>query len=162
MRLIGWIKDQFYHLLPPFLFFFVAFNLLNITEGLRGGQVTLGLFSFMNVLVGSIIVAKVLIVIDNLPWVDIFPKRPLIYNILWKTWIYGISAFIFRLIFRFLPEYFETKSFSASSQKMISDIDWLFFLASQCWYFILFFVFVCFRELIYLIGTKKVKEAFFG
>ena len=93
-----WVKKQFFHLLPAFLFFFFFFNFLNVTEGLVERTDTVGLYSFLSVLLASAIVAKVLILIDNLPWIDIFPQKPLVCNILWKTWIYGAATFLFRFV----------------------------------------------------------------
>ncbi|MBS0624750.1 MAG: hypothetical protein JSS32_01715 [Verrucomicrobia bacterium] len=162
MRAVEWLKKQFLHLLPPFVFFFIAFNLLNVTEGIGNDTGNFELFSFFNVFLASVIVAKVLIVVDNLPWIDIFPEKPLIYNVLWKTWIYGFVAFIFRIAFRYLPLAYQAKSWAGGKDLFLEQVDWILFFTIQGWYFILFALFVSIRELVLLAGTDKARKSFFG
>jgi hypothetical protein len=83
------IKHEFLQVLPPTIFFFFAFNIVAITNALvlkgHGIQVT----SMLTATVLALIVGKVMLVADHLPFINKFPDKPLIYNIVWKR---GVSS----------------------------------------------------------------------
>lgn len=145
-RFTSWIQVQFWHIFPAFLFFWISFNSINLTEGLMQEKGAFGLYDWLTVFFAAAVVAKVLIFIDNLPFIDLFQKKPLIFNVLWKTTLYGSGSLIFRLILR---------------QFHTTVLDWPAFWAIQLWYVMLFFIFVTFRDLIFIIGPKKVHALFF-
>ena len=150
MRFLQWIKSQLLHVLPAFLFFYFSFTLINFTEGLMVKNAGVQPFGVLTVLLAAAIVAKVLIAIDFLPIVNIFPLKPLIYNVAWKTFLYSLGSLLVRLLNRLWNHYYGT------------PIHWTEFWAVQIWYVVLFFVFVAARDLIYKIGPAKVRQIFFG
>jgi hypothetical protein len=153
MKVLSWIKKEFLHVFPAFIFFYISFNLINITEGFMFKKAGIGSFSFMTIFVAAAVVAKVLIVIDHLPFISLFPNKPLIYSVVWKTLLYGAATFCIRAAIRLFPFIWGQESI---------DIDWKLFMAVQAWYVILFFVFVTFREFAMAIGPVKVRRIFFG
>ncbi|MBS0615196.1 MAG: hypothetical protein JSR58_01425 [Verrucomicrobia bacterium] len=151
MRAIQWLKSQFFHILPAFIFFYVSFALINFTEGLMMKDAGMQAFGSVAVLLAAAIVAKVLLAIDSLPFLNIFPTRPLIYNVVWKTLLYTLGSLGVRLLNRVWNDYFDD-----------TMLHWREFWAIQIWYLMLFSVFVSARDLTYEIGLKKVRQMFFG
>ena len=43
---------------------------------------------FVTSAVGALIVAKVVMIQDEIPFINKYPDKPLIYNVVWKTVIY--------------------------------------------------------------------------
>jgi hypothetical protein len=156
--MFSWLKKEIIRVFPAFLFFFISFNLINITEGFIFQEAGIGRFSFLTILIASALVAKVLVVIDNLPFINVFPNKPLVYNIIWKTMLYGVVTGIVRLLIRLVP--FLSKDDSIES--FFQDTNWSLFFAILSWYFILYFVFVTFRDFAETVGFAKVRRIFFG
>jgi hypothetical protein len=115
-------------------------------------------FGYVSILVASAVVAKILLIIDHMPFIEPFHRKPLIYNIIWKTGLYSLSALIVRFLDRLIPIMLKGHSF----QDFIAIVHWPLFWAISVWYCLLFFVFVIFRELIYTVGISKVRRIFFG
>lgn len=141
------IGREIVRLIPIFLFFFAAFSLINMTQGLMMKEEGGSPFSMGQVVLIAVVVAKVFIIIDHLPFIDAFSKKPLICKVLWKTSLYSVAALSIRLIARHFHE---------------QHIPWEQFWAIQIWFLVLFFLFVAFRELRIAVGTAKVRKMFFG
>jgi len=162
LNMLQWIKKEIIHVFPAFLFFYLSFSLINVTEGFMFKKAGIGPFSFTTILIASAVVAKVLVVIDHLPFINAFPNKPLIFNVIWKTMLYLASSFCFRFLIRLFPFFWTTNSLITDYNNFLMDMNWRLFMAIQSWYVILFFVFVTFRELALIIGSTKVRRIFFG
>lgn len=162
MRFINWVKREFLRVFPAFVFFLVAFNLINIIEALFLKSKGIPPFSFYTVFLAAAVIAKILVVIEHLPFINAFPEKPLICNVLWKTFIYEASAFIVRLLMRIVPPILESKSFALGYDAFKKAFDSMQFLSIQILYLVLFFTFVTAQELILAIGAVKVRKLFFG
>lgn len=156
--MIRWFKDQFFHILPAILFFFLAFNLINMTEALMLQQERLTYGNMPLILVGAAIVAKVIVVIDNFPIIGRLPRRSLIVNIMWKSFLYGSTALVIRFVTKAFPYLINSTDLRADYILFITGVDWTRFWAIQIWFYALFFVFDFFRDLAHAVGMEKVKN----
>ncbi len=161
-RCFQWVKRTSFRVFLAFLFFFIAFNLLNMTEALFLKSKGIPPFSFYTVTLAAAVIAKILIVIDHLPFINAFPNKPLIFNILWKTFLYEFAAFIVRFLMRLLPCILATKDIALGYQQFKASFDTLQFVAIQIWYLMLFFTFVTAQESILALGPTKMRKLFFG
>jgi len=157
-RLVEWVKRECFHVIPAFLFFFISFYLVNLTEDLLLRAEGIKLYGFVTVLLAAAIVAKVILVVDHLPFIKAFSSRPFIWNTLWKTGVYGIGTLIFRFFERLMPFLFKGEGY----ERFLHEVHWPVFWAIQIWYLMLFFVFVFGYKLVEVIGPKKVRKMFFG
>lgn len=162
VRLFNWVKKEFLHVFPAFLFFFISFNVINMIEALFLRSKGIPPFSFYMIFLAAAVIAKILVVIDHLPFINVFPKKPLIYNVLWKVCIYEISAFIVRILMRLVPLIISTKSFTLGYEHFKASLDRTQFLSIQILYLVLFFTFVTAQDFIVAIGPRKVRKMFFG
>lgn len=162
-KALDFIKKEFLHVLPAVTYFFIAFSLIELTFGRmleREGVHALGL---VGTVVAAGIVGKVLIVIDNFRFVDAFREKPLIYNILWKTFIYDACAFIVRVIEKLVPFISEYRgNIRLAWQHSLNDTSWQMFWTVNVWVFLLFLVFVTCQETIDRIGRDEFRKMFFG
>jgi hypothetical protein len=67
------IKHEFLELVPPTIFFFISFCLLILTQNLISRQYGIPLASFVNAVVGALIVGKVVLIVDHFSFVNKFP-----------------------------------------------------------------------------------------
>jgi len=156
-----WLKREIYRVFPAFLFFWGAFCLINFTQGLLLHSKGIAPYGFWQVFFAAAVVAKVIIVIDHLPFIEPFSKKPLIFNIVWKTVLYTAASYFVRVLFRMIPFVFETGSISEGYHQFIKAIHPTEFNAIQIWYAILFFGFVLSREFIKIIGLKRTYQILF-
>lgn len=156
------IKKEVLAVIPPTLFFFMAIGLLVLTKRLMLQQYGIPFSDFAAVVVGALVVGKVVLIVDHLPFVNRFPNKPLIYNVAWKTGIYVVAAFFVRLAEHLVPFIFSSDTISQAIEHAASDLDWSRFLIIYMWLSVLLFVYCALRELIGVIGHDRVLEVFFG
>jgi hypothetical protein len=68
------LKHELRQLIPVILFFFVAFQLLALTETMMLEQYGIRVSTFLTATVAALVVAKVVLIADHLPFVDRFPE----------------------------------------------------------------------------------------
>ena len=161
-KILPWLKREFFSVFPAFVYFLLVFNILNFSENLFLKKHNLSThFDFLSIFFVAAIIAKILIVINHLPLINLFPKKTLIFNILWKTFLYELSCFIVRFMILVFP-YFVMINPLFSLQEALKHLDLNTFIAVQIWYLIFFFIFVVFQELFNKLGKKLFLNLFFG
>ena len=86
------IKKEFYEMIPPTLFFFVALHIVALIRSLMVKASGIPLSTTASVAIAALVLGKSVLLADMLPMINRFPQRPLIYNVAWKTLIYMIVA----------------------------------------------------------------------
>src|SRR5499433_4377228 len=112
--------------------------------------------------VAALVVAKVVLLTDLLPFVNRFPEKPLIYNVVWKTVIYVLGALVVHYLEHLIPAWWHAGSFGVANERLATEIVWPHFWAIQLWLVVLIFVYCSLREMVRAIGREKVVEIFFG
>lgn len=161
-RLFKWLRNEIIEVLPSVLFFFVVFNLMRWIENLFVEDNGISVGSFVNASIGALIVGKVLLVVDLLPAVNAFRNRPLIYNTLWKTFLYSLVAFLFRAGEELVPLAMEARSLPAGFERYLGEVHWPRFWAIQVFVGMMLFIFVASREFIGVVGADQTRRLFFG
>jgi hypothetical protein len=160
-RILKWIVEQFLHVLPAVVFFFVAFLVISFTTALMVRKHGITITTLSSIAFGALVVGKVVMVVDNLSFANAFAGKPLIYNTLWKTFIYSLAGFAFRLMEEFVP-FIADRGNATTAYDYLSSLDWPRFWAVQIWVVLLFFFFAVVREFIRVLGQDRVRKMFFG
>ena len=88
------LKEEFFKILPPTIFFFVALHLVMFVRILMLEGTGLSPYSSSaSIAVTALILGKAVLLADMLPLINRFPNKPLIYNIAWKTVIYLANGY---------------------------------------------------------------------
>jgi hypothetical protein len=161
-RTIAWFTRQVVHVAPAFIFFFVAFNFVNQTTRLMVGAEHVPVFSIVFLAVAAGVLAKVLLVVDHAPFVDLFHGRPLIYGIVWKSVLYSAGVFTVRFLEHLIEFAKDEGGLPSGFRRMRAEFAWNVFFAGQAWYAALFVVFVTVRELARAVGSDRVRKLVFG
>ena len=69
------VKHLIRELIPPVVFFFVAFQLLAFTRALMLKQYGIEVTDFLEATIGALVAAKVVLLSDLLPFINRFPGR---------------------------------------------------------------------------------------
>lgn len=160
-KLTAWLWKEIKELIPPTIFFFIAFNLIALTSALNLRHYGISVSAFANATLGALVAGKVVLITDKLSFINRYPDKPLIYNVVWKTLIYSLAALIIRYIERIIHFLYQYGSISSANRHLFEEVVWSRFLAVQIWLLVLLFIYCGFRELIRVVGRHAVIEMFF-
>src|SRR5437667_11104703 len=156
------LKEEFFKLLPPTIYFFVALHIVAFVRVLMLEKTGIAPSSSISIAVAALILGKAVLIADLLPLINRFPHKPLIYNIAWKTVIYLLLSSFIHYLERLIDFWRETGGFVAGNQKLLSEIVWPHFWAIQLILFVLIAMYCTMHELVRVIGKEKVLRIFFG
>ena len=156
------LKEEFFKLLPPTIYFFVALHIVAFVRVLMLEKTGIAPSSSVSIAVASLILGKAVLIADMLPLINRFPNKPLIYNVAWKTVIYLLISAVIHYLERLFDFWRETGSFVAGNQKLLSEIIWPHFWAIQIILFVLIAMYCTVHELVRVIGKEKAMRIFFG
>jgi hypothetical protein len=156
------LKEEFFKLLPPTIFFFVALHIVAFVRVLMLKGTGISPLSTISIAIAALILGKAVLLADLLPMVNRFPNKPLIYNVAWKTLIYLVMATLIHYVERLIDFWRQTGGFVAGNQKLLAEIIWPHFCAIQIILFVLIGMYCTMHELVRVMGREKVMRIFFG
>jgi hypothetical protein len=156
------LKEEFFKLLPPTIFFFVALHIVMFIRILMLEGTGLSPYSSASIAVTALILGKAVLLADMVPMINRFPNRPLIYNVAWKTLIYWLMATLIHYVERLIDFWRQAGSFVAGNRKLLAEMVWPHFWAIQIVLFVLIAMYCMMHELVRVVGKEKVMRIFFG
>lgn len=162
MKLLKTLKHEFLLVIPPTVFFFITFCLLILTRKLTLREYDIPLTGFANALVGALIVGKVVLVVDNFPFMNLYPDKPLIYNVAWKTSVYMLATLLVRYLEHLIPFLNQYGNLAEAHRHLVGEVVWPHFWLIQMWLIVFFFIYCSLRELIRVIGKQAFIAIFLG
>src|ERR1700745_911736 len=150
------LKEEFFAILPPTVFFFVALHLLHFFRLCMARGSHFQPLSTMSIAIASLILGKAVLIADMLPPINRYPHKPLAYNIAWKTVIYLLMASVIHYLERLIDFSREAGGLAAGNAKLRAEMVWPHFWAVQIILFILILAYCTARELGRVIGRKKM------
>ena len=161
-KLFEKLKEEFFALLPPTIFFFVALHIVTFIRVLMARGSHFEPLSTISIAVASLILGKAVLIADLLPPINLYPNKPLVYNVVWKTTIYLVIAGIIHYLERLIDFSRQAGGIAAGNAKLLAEIVWPHFWAVQIVLFMLILAYCTARELARVIGKEKMLRLFFG
>ena len=156
------LKEEFFKILPPTIFFFVALHIVVFIRVLIARGSHFEPLSTISIAIASLILGKAVLIADMLPPINRYPNKPLAYNIAWKAVIYLFMATVIHYVERLIDFSREAGGLAAGNAKLLAEIVWPHFWAEQIILFMLILVYCTARELGRVIGREKMLRLFFG
>jgi hypothetical protein len=156
------LKEEFFKVLPPTIYFFIALHIVAVIRVLMLKDTGLAPSTTASITVAALILGKAVLLADMLPFINRFPEKPLCHNIAWKTVIYLVVSAVIHYLERLIDCWRETASFVAANEKLLSLIIWPHFIAIQIILFVLIAIYCTVHELVRVIGKEKSLRMFFG
>jgi hypothetical protein len=156
------LKEEFFKILPPTIYFFVALHIVAFVRVLMLERTGIAPSSSISIAVAALILGKAVLIADMLPLINRFPDKPLIYNVAWKTVIYWVLSAVIHYLERLIDFWRETGGFVSGNQKLLAEIIWPHFWAIQIILFVLIAAYCMVHELVRVIGKEKAMRIFFG
>jgi hypothetical protein len=161
-KLSAKLKEEFFKLLPPTIFFFVALHIVAFVHVLMLKGTGISPLSSVSIAVAALILGKAVLVADMLPMINRFPNKPLIYNVAWKTVIYWLISVAIHYVERLIEFWRQAGGFVAGNRKLLAEFIWPHFWAIQIILFVLIAAYCMVHELVRVIGKEKALRIFFG
>lgn len=156
------LKEELDVFLPPAIFFFVALHIVTLARVLMLKGTGIAVDTSFAVTIAALILAKAVLLADALPFINLYPHKPLVYNIVWKTTLYTLAAALIHYVERLADFWRETGGFISGNQKLLSEIVWPHFWAIQIFLVVLILMFCTIREFVRVIGKDRARQIFFG
>lgn len=142
--------------LPAMLFFLIAFHMIAITKTVILDDYEISGATATIATVAALIVAKAILIVEKLPFARLFTTR-MLYNIIWKTLLFGAVALLFRFLEEFISLIAKHESPAMAMEHLFGEVTWPHFWVIQMWLFGLLFLYCLASELVRTIGSAKVK-----
>ena len=156
------LKEEFFALLPPTIFFFVALHIVALVHSLMMKAEGISALSSVSIAIAALVMGKSVLLADLLPIVNRFPDKPLIYNVTWKSSIYLLVSLLIHYLEHLIDFWRQTGGFVAGNEELWAEIVWPHFWAIQIMLLALIVMYCTMHELVRVIGREKVLRVFFG
>jgi hypothetical protein len=159
MRAIGaTIRHEIRELLPAVIYFVITFNIIGFTKALMLREYGITVSTVVGATFGAFLVAKAVLLVGVLPFMEPFPKIPILYNVLWKTGLYWLAALLIQVLEEVIRALLKHGGLAPAWDLLGRPHFW----AIQIWLVMVLLVFCTFRELIRVLGAAQAKEIFLG
>jgi hypothetical protein len=155
-----WLKEM-RHILPPTLYFVMAFNLIVFTTNLLTQGYWFHLSGFLLATGAALVVGKTILVTDKFRLIDRFRGAPLIQPILYKTIFYTLVVLVVRLLEQVVHFTLRGDGIAAALQAVSDNFVLHRFVAAQIWIFTCFLIYCTATELAALLGEGQLVRLFF-
>jgi hypothetical protein len=161
-KLLEKLKEEFFAVLPPTIFFFLTLHLLTFIRVLMAKGSHFEPLSTMSIAIAALILGKAVLIADMLPPINRYPNKPLAYNILWKTTIYLVMASVIHYLERLIDFSRQAGGLVAGNEKLLAEIVWPHYWAVEIILFLLILAYCTIRELARVLGKERMLRLFFG
>jgi hypothetical protein len=160
-KLLQMMGRLFREMVPPFLFCLIMFHILAVTRMLALREFGIRVSDTALTTVLALLVAKAIVIADKIPFINLYPRRPLIYTVILKTITFSLVS----LVFLFVEEYTHCVLHYGGDQAsahLMSQNNWPMFWFRQIWLSITLLAYCAGMELVRAIGAERVEEIYFG
>ena len=161
-KLSGKIKEEIEKVIPPTIFFFIALHVVAVIRALMVKATGIAPLTTVSIAVAALVLGKVVLLADMLPFINRYPDKPLIYNVAWKTTIYMLVSVLIHYLEHLVDYWRQAGGLVAGNEKMLAEIVWPHFWAIQIILLVLIVMYCMMHELVRVIGREKVTRIFFG
>jgi len=162
-RIGAFVVREFRAALPAMLFFFVGFNLVELTVQLVMSEYLARLANFMVATTLALIVGKAVLVANALPFMTRLDGAPMIATMLYKTVVYSVVVLLARLLEAWIGYWVEGHGHVGGFPSYVFEhFAWGRFAVFQIWIFVLFLMFTFLTELDARLGEGGLKRMLFA
>jgi hypothetical protein len=155
------VAKEILEAVPAVIFFLFLFHMIALTKAVSVGDYSITALRATGTTVGALIVAKAILVVEALPIARLFSSR-LVFQVLWKTLLFGALALLFRFIEEIIPLISKHGSLLTAISAMYREIRWPIFWVFALWLLGGLLLYCLASELVRMVGAERVKELLFG
>jgi hypothetical protein len=154
------IMHELKDLMPVTAYFLVTVQLLAITEALMLRQYNISASVFLTSALVALVVAKVVVIVDQFGPTNHTTSLPPVSNVLWKAAVYYLAVSFARYAEALFHIWRKTGSAEGAHGRLVDEIIWPHFWVVQLWLVILLVAFCAYRELDRALGAGRLTQIF--
>lgn len=162
MRIVKKLERETISAIPAIIYFLIVLNLIYFLGALARQPGDIRYFSFLEVTIGALIIGKVIVIINCFSFINAYPNKPMIYNIIWKLFIYILSINILCFMHVLIHLSIKNKSLIYAMHKLTFDIELPIFWSTEISLVLVFLAYLMFSEFVRVLGKKKMMHLLFG
>ena len=147
--------------MPATIFFLWFFHMIALTKAVIVSDYSITALRATVATVGALIVAKAILIVENLPVARLFSGR-LVFNVLWKTLLFGAVALLFRFVEELIPLISKHEGLTSALVHIYQEVSWPQFWVFQLWLFSALLLYCFASDLARRVGAKNIKGMIFG
>jgi len=160
-KLTAAVGREIRELVPAMLFFLVAFHMLSITKAVLLTDYAITPESTTLATVAAIIVAKTILILDHTALARLFSSR-MIYNLVWKTVLFGTVAILIRQVEELVPVLLRHGDVVATIREEVAGTSSSHFLIIHMWLYTLLLIYALASEAVGRIGRDGLWAVLLG
>jgi hypothetical protein len=161
MKAIHWLKEEAKALVVLFLYFSFYFGIFIVLKKLILAHYNISFYGFGAALVGALIAAKAVLVIESSPLSRPFHSAAPFLKILYDTFLYTILALLFLYLEKILELAHKERTFRLAFLTAGYGQDWAEFCAMVGWGGLCFFGYAVFAAISRHLGPGELLRIFF-
>jgi hypothetical protein len=159
MKIIKFLTKEIKEIAKVTLFFLISFSLILVLVKLFLAEYSVDVYVFTKILIGSLVAAKAVIIVDQLKIVK-SSHKPRYLLITYKTSFYTLAVLLIGLIEKIFDSYKETKNLGSAIFMIIQDRNMSHFFAVILCLAIVFSLYNIFDEINTYFGKGNLYKFF--
>ena len=123
-KVILFLKKEILELIPPTIFFYIAFSVPALMRNLAANQYGIILGEYDSTLLAALIVAKSILIVDMMSFAKKVGRKYLIVNVIWKIFLNMTVIVFFSALEKYIPLISEYGSISEAGRYFADQIVW--------------------------------------
>lgn len=156
------IKHEFLLLLPPTIFFLVVFHILAFARSLLFEEYSISVRTASTATISALIVGKAILITNNRSFSKWFCQNRLIYNVIWRVFIYVIIVLCIQFLEEFIPFISKYGTTTMAFEHVIAEIKWPRFWATHMVLILFLIIYSTASAVISEMGRKTFLDIFFS
>jgi hypothetical protein len=156
-----WLHREFAAGWPVFLFFLTAFLLQLLIIKLAIAQFSIPLAAFSKAVVGALLAAKAVLILDETPLARKLERSRRIVAVAVKTLLYGVSVLLLSYIERILEALHRVGTFDGALRDVIDQANMYRFFAWILGISLIFAIYFVWSEISERMGKRALWSLFF-
>jgi len=156
------VKQELEEVLGISLFFFICFVVFQLFKYITLSNYDISYYSFGSALVGALIIAKVVFLLDKVRMINRMDKNVAMVGMIFKSFVYLIGFVLFTLVEHLAKGLFHGESFGSAISHAFRELLTVEFLGSCAMLFIVFILFNGFWVIRNHLGPSEFYRLFFA
>jgi hypothetical protein len=146
------------HMVFPAVYFIIAFNIVVVTDALAAGRSSPDGWTISGAVILALLAAKVVLVVDTLPFMRPGRTRPILLAAAWRGAVYWAVALLVLCAERMIRSLLGQGTVAPAVEGFQQPRFW----AVQIWVYVLLFVYCTLHEVILVLGPERAGALFLG
>lgn len=161
-KVLLFLKKEILELIPPTIFFYIAFSVQSLMRNLAADQYNITLMEYASTFIAALIVAKSILIVDMLPFARKVGSKHLIVNVIWKIFLNITVVMLFRGLEKFIPMISESGGLAEAGRQTIENFIWPQFWLTLIVHILFLVIYGNVTALIHVLGRKRFFHLLMG